>query len=135
MDSIIEQLASQRVWEEYLAYRLKRDRLNWNEFCDTDTFVETERYLPLVSSILEGGSLSIPYKREVNKMGTNKKRVVYSFNDEEMTLLKVMSHLLYKYDETFAPNCYAFRRGVRVADVVTRLYRKVRHREIGRAHV
>ena len=128
MDSIIEQLASQRVWEEYLAYRLKRGRLNWNEFCDTDTFVETERYLPLVSSILEGGSLSIPYKREVNKMGTNKKRVVYSFNDEEMTLLKVMSHLLYKYDETFAPNCYAFRRGVRVADAVTRLYRKVRHR-------
>lgn len=126
MDSIITKLTSQQVWEEFLAYRLKKGKFNWREFEQTDTFVEAEQYLPLVNSIIEGGGLSIPQKRVVNKRGTNKKRVVYSFYEDEMTLLKLLAHMLYKYDGAFANNCYAFRRGVRASDAVRRLYSKVR---------
>ena len=128
MKSIIEQLTTQQIWEELLAYRLKKGRFNWQEFEQTDSFVEGQQYLPLAQQVVDGGSLSIPRKQMVNKLGTNKKRIVYSFKPEEMLLLKVLSHLLYKYDAHFAENCYAFRRGIRVSDAVRRIYRSVRKR-------
>lgn len=130
MSSIIEQLATQQVWEKYLAQRLTKGRFDWETFDQMDSIVENEDYLPLVQSILAGGGLSVPQKHEVNKMGTNKKRVVYSYKDDEMTMLKVVAYLLYKYDNCFASNCYAFRCGIRVSDAVRRVYRSVRKRKM-----
>ncbi len=128
MSSLIQQLASQQVWEEYLAYRLQKGRLNWHEFDDLDGYVERQEYLDIAAHFAAGGRFSIPCKSVINKMGTNKKRVVYSYNDEEMQLLKVLSHLLYKYDDHFAPNCYAFRRGMHAHDAVRRVNRQVRNK-------
>lgn len=130
MSSIIHQLASQNVWEEFLAHRLKKGRLNWNEFEEADDFVASEEYLPVVRNIAAGGSLSAPRKRIINKIGTQKKRVVYTYSPPEMTTLKVLAHLLYKYDTAFAPNSYAFRHGLRASDAVTRVYRQVRGRRM-----
>lgn len=128
MESIVEQLATQQVWERYLAHRLTKGRFDWDAFDQMDSIVEREEYLPLVQSILASGGLSVPQKHEVNKTGSNKKRVVYSYKDDEMTMLKVLSYLLYKYDDCFASNCYAFRRGIRVSDAVRRVYWSVRTR-------
>ena len=125
MSSIIQQLASPQAWEEFLARRLSKGQLNWNEFEAFDKFVEREEYLPVVESIIEGGTFGLPTKRVLNKMGTGKKRVVYTFQPVEMTVLKVLSYLLYKYDSIFAPNCYAFRRGVRASDAVLKVYNAV----------
>ncbi|MBR0339948.1 MAG: hypothetical protein IIX40_07095, partial [Alistipes sp.] len=126
MSSIIQQLATQQVWEEFLAHRLEKGRLNWRAFEAFDDFVEREEYLPVVEAIIAGGSLGLPTKRVLNKMGTGKKRVVYTFAPVEMTVLKVLASLLYRYDSLFAPNCYAFRRGVRASDAVLKVYNAVR---------
>ena len=126
MSSIIQQLATQQVWEEFLAHRLEKGRLNWRAFEAFDDFVEREEYLPVVEAIIAGGSLGLPTKRVLNKMGTGKKRVVYTFAPAEMTVLKVLASLLYKYDSLFAPNCYAFRRGVRASDAVLKVHNAVR---------
>ena len=129
-NGLIEQLASQRVWEEFLAHRLRKGRFSWREFDEADLFVEGEKYLPVAEKILAGGRLEPPCKKIVNKMGTEKKRVVYSYCPEEMAYLKALSFLLYKYDHTFAPNCYAFRRGIRATDAVLKVNKAVRGRHL-----
>jgi hypothetical protein len=95
MESVISQLTRQETWEEFLAYRLMKGRFNWQEFDEADAFVEQQKYLPLTTKIAQVEGLGIPTKKLVNKMGSGKKRVVYSFAPDEMLVLKVIAFLLY----------------------------------------
>jgi retron-type reverse transcriptase len=126
VQSIITQLTRQETWEAFLAYRLMKGRFNWHEFDEADAFVEREAYLPIATKIAEGEGLGIPTKKLVNKMGSGKKRVVYSFAPDEMLVLKLIAFLLYKYDDQFAPNCYAFRRGVKAHDAVFNINKAIK---------
>ena len=118
MESIITRLGTQETWEAFLAYRLQKGRFNWHEFDEADTFVAEKLYKPLSEKIVRGEGVGFPEKLLVNKMGSNKKRVVYRFDDDSMKMLKLLSHLLYRYDDRFAPNCYAFRRGLDAHDAL-----------------
>ena len=124
--SIISQLTLQETWEEFLAYRLLKGRFNWHEFDEADAFVEKKNYLPLATKIALGEGLGLPTKKLINKMGSGKKRVVYSFAPDEMLILKLITFLLYKYDDLFAPNCYAFRRGLKASDAVFKINKAIR---------
>ena len=126
VQSIISQLTLQETWEVFLAYRLLKGRFNWLEFNEVDAFVEREDYLPLATKIAQGEGIGIPTKKLVNKMGSGKKRVVYSFAPDEMLVLKLIAFLLYKYDDQFAPNCYAFRRGLKASDAVFKINKTIR---------
>ena len=130
MTSIITQLTRQDVWEEFLAYRLLKGRFNWHEFKEADSFVEREDYLPLAQKIVQGAGLGIPQKKIINKMGTGKKRVVYSFAPDEMVILKLIAFKLYDYDAYFAPNCYAFRRGIKASDAIYSIRRAIGGRKM-----
>ena len=125
-NSIISLLAQQEAWEDFLAYRLLKGRFDWHEFDEADTYVEQERYLPLATRIAQGENLGIPKKKTINKMGTGKKRVVYSFEPDEMLMLKLIAFLLYKYDSHFSPNCYAFRRGKKAHDAIIAINKAIR---------
>ena len=126
VQSLISQLTLQETWEEFLAYRLLKCRFNWHEFNEADAFVEREDYLPLATKIAQGEGIGIPTKKLVNKMGSDKKRIVYSFAPDEMLVLKLIAFLLYKYDDQFAPNCYAFRRGLKASDAVFKINKSIR---------
>ena len=126
VQSIISQLTLQETWEAFLAYRLLKGRFNWHEFNEADAFVEREDYLPLATKIAQGEGIGIPTKKLVNKMGSDKKRIVYSFAPDEMLVLKLIAFLLYKYDDQFAPNCYAFRRGLKASDAVFKINKAIR---------
>jgi hypothetical protein len=130
MESLITQLSRQDVWDEYIAYRLLKGRFTWHEFREADRFVEKEQYLHLVQRMMQGDGLGIPTKKIVNKMGTGKKRVVYSFAPEAMKVLKVIAFRLYDYDHFFVPNCYAFRRGMKVHDAVLQINRAVANQKM-----
>jgi len=122
---ILEELSQQVTWEEFLTYRLRKGRFNWHEFEVADSFVSEMQYLPLVERMQHGEGLSIPTKHLVNKMGSGKKRVVYSFQEEENNVLKCMAYLLYRYDGQFSPNCYSFRRGLSAHDAVHHILRAI----------
>ncbi|MBR5083493.1 MAG: group II intron reverse transcriptase domain-containing protein [Prevotella sp.] len=130
MESIITQTNRQETWEDFLAYRLMRSRFTWHEFKEADSYVEQEKYLHLAQKIAQGESLGLPTKKIVNKMGTGKKRVVYSFESDEMIMLKLIAYKLYDYDECFAPNCFAFRRGVKAHDAVFHIRRAIGERKM-----
>ena len=127
---ILSQLTRQETWEEFLAYRLMKGRFNWHEFDEADAFVEHEDYLPLATKIANGEGLGIPTKKLVNKMGSGKKRVVYSFKPDEMLILKLIAFLLYRYDDQFSPNCYAFRRGLKASDAIFKINKAVRDQQM-----
>lgn len=130
MESILTQLTRQEAWEEFLAYRLMKGRFNWHAFDEADRFVEQEAYLHLAQRIAQGEGLGIPTKKIVNKMGSGKKRVVYSFAPDEMLILKLIAFRLYKYDACFTPNCYAFRRGVKASDAIFSIRRAIGDRKM-----
>ena len=129
-ESILTQLVRQETWEEFLAYRLMKGRFTWHEFDEADRFVEQEDYLHLAQRILQGEGLGIPKKKIVNKMGTGKKRVVYSFAPDEMVVLKLIAFKLYDYDACFTPNCYAFRRGIKASDAIFRIRQAIGDRRM-----
>jgi len=130
MESILTQLTRQEAWEEFLAYRLMKGRFNWQEFNEADRFVEQEAYLHLAQRIARGEGMGIPTKKIVNKMGSGKKRVVYSFTPDEMVILKLIAFRLYKYDACFTPNCYAFRRGIKASDAIFSIRRAIGDRQM-----
>ena len=120
-ESILQQISSEKAWEKFLAHRLLKGRFSWHSFEEVDTYVENRLYLPWVSRITSGEGLGIPTRMVVNKMGTGKKRIVYCFPQEEMLVLKLIAHLLYRYDGIFSPNCYSFRQGWQAGDAIRRI--------------
>ena len=128
MESIIDRLSEQQTWEEFLTYRLLKGRFNWYEFDEADTYVSEAQYRDVVGRLQRGEPLSVPTHHLVNKMGSGKKRVVYSFPPEEMIVMKAMAFLLYRYDAQLAPNCYSFRRGLTAHDAIHHLVRSIDNR-------
>ena len=128
MDSIITQLADQKAWEELLARRLIKGCYTWRGFEEADSFVGEQKYLDVAQRLGRGESLGFPVKKTVNKVGTNKKRVVYTFGPDEMRAMSLISYLLYRYDHHFAPNCYAFRQGLRPQDAIRSVNKALQHR-------
>ena len=125
MSSILEELSGQGAWEEFLAYRLKKGRFNWNGFEEADSYVASRAYASIARSLSSGDGPGIPEKHLVNKTGTGRKRVVYIYPPESQRVLKLIAHLLYKYDSTLPPNCYSFRRGLTAQKAVLRLIGQV----------
>ena len=130
MESIIDLLADQQPWEELLARRLMRGYYNWHQFEVADLYVEEQGYLPLAHRLTQGESLGIPVKKTINKIGTGKKRAVYTYGPEEMRALSLISYLLYRYDHCFAPNCYAFRQGLHPQDAIRQINKALEHRQM-----
>ena len=125
MDSILAQLQSHQAWEEFLAHRLMKGRFTWPEFVRADAVVAGQEYLPAVTALTCGPGPGIPERMSVNKMGSGKKRTVYSFEEGSTQVLKLLAHLLYKYDAFFAPNLYSFRRGMKASDAIFAIRRRL----------
>ena len=125
MESILHSLVRQETWEAFLAHRLLKGRYTWHAFREADAYVASEQYLEVAARLLRGEGLGIPRKKTVNKMGTGKKRTVYTFPPEETAVLRMIAYLLYRYDSRFSPNCYAFRRGLQASDAIRNLRKEL----------
>ncbi|MCR5429155.1 MAG: reverse transcriptase/maturase family protein, partial [Lachnospiraceae bacterium] len=86
--------------------------------------IDEERYEPVCEGILAGRPFPLPRKSVIAKMGSDKKRVVYTYPAAENTVLKLLTWLiLRKYDGIFSDNLYSFRPGRTAKDAVRRLLR------------
>ena len=130
MGSILSQLGDQAVWEEFLAHRLMKGRFTWSLFSDADDYVASKGYLPVAKAFMDGEGPGVPEKKLVNKMGSARKRTVYCFRPEETRVLKLISYLLYRYDDRFSPGCYAFRRGIKASDAIFRIRKALNGRKM-----
>lgn len=120
--SIIESINNRREWLDFLLYKQNNDSLTKSEENKLKDFIDGERYRYYYELIKRSEfPTDFPHKIIVNKEGTSKKRVVYSFDDEENIVLKFIAFNLYKFDEIFSDSCYSFRRGYGVRDAVRKL--------------
>lgn len=126
--TVLELASREEAWRDFLSYKLDKQHLDAGEEAEVRRFIESAAYLPLCDAWREGGFPSqCPRKSVVNKAGTRKKRIVYSFDGEEGIFLKFIAFQLFRYDRVFSRNCYAFRRNCGVRDAMKRLlaYRKI----------
>ena len=109
--SILDILDRKDKWNEFYEYKLEKGHLTKKEREDLEVFIKEERYLNIASLIKnEDFNFSIPVKKMVNKIGTDKKRIVYCYSDDESMILKFITFHLFKYDNKMSDNCYSFRK-------------------------
>ncbi len=117
-----EQLSQPESWQDFYNYKIEKQHLSVKEQEVLAEYISQEQYGQILSDIISSeNALPLPYKKEVNKSGSSKKRVVYSFPADFNTLLKMISYLLFRYDHLFADNCYAFRRNYGVKNAIQRI--------------
>ena len=121
-ESILQLAEKEECWQEFLAYKKEKQNLSVGEENEVSDFILRRAYLPLCENWKQGRfPATLPLKRIVNKEGTNKKRVVYSYLGDEGIFFKFITFWLYRYDYLFFDNCYAFRRGTGVGKAIRRL--------------
>lgn len=120
--SIMELAATRESWQAFLIYKKEKQHLSSQKEKALQDFIDREGYLPLCQACKENRfPINLPQKRTINKEGSQKKRVVYSFPGDEGIFLKFIAFQLFRFDDCFSANCYAFRRKIGVKDAISRL--------------
>ena len=106
--SLLDSLYDPQTWEEYKQYKLFHGHISPRRQQELEEFISRRLYLPTAKDLC----FSPPEKKTINKSGTQKKRVIYMFPPRQTQVLKLLTHLLYKYDGAFCKSCYSFRKGI-----------------------
>ncbi|MBQ3394250.1 MAG: group II intron reverse transcriptase domain-containing protein [Oscillospiraceae bacterium] len=104
--SILDEVTKREVWEDFLDRKISMQQLTRREEKRLREYIENERY-PVKPEDL---TFSLPEKRVISKFMSSKKRVVYTFTEDETWVLKLIAFLLYRYDDRLPDHCYSFRR-------------------------
>ncbi len=120
--SMLYELQDRAVWEAFLQSKTERRHLSEKQQEAWKEFISGERYRVVTDRITEPDYVfAPPEKISVNKSGTKKKRIVYSFSEEESMVLKLMSHLMYRYDDKISPRCFSFRRDSSAKEAIAQI--------------
>ena len=103
MKSVLECIKEENEWVSFLAYKTERNQLSKREISSLQSFIAEKGYLRDLD-------FDYPVKKELTKMGSSKKRIVYSYKEDETWLLKFIAYKLYRYDDKIPESCYSFRR-------------------------
>jgi len=119
--SLLDLLSDGEVWERF--YKYKTSLIGSEKYVKAlREFIDEKRYISVCENINSGASFPLPKKSVISKMGTQKKRVVYTYPEDENTVLKLLTYLiLRKYDGIFSPGLYSFRPNRTAKDAVRHL--------------
>ena len=116
---LFNDLLDNSKWNEFLEYKLSKDFISKKEKELFSEFILNRKYEKICTKIIAGTYIfSIPKKHLISKGHSTKKRTIYTFNDDEMIILKYISYLLYDYDYLFSPNLYSFRKNTSVKTAI-----------------
>lgn len=125
--SILDEAARPESWQSFYAHKAEGRHLSPDQDKSLREFMAGKAYLPLCA-LWEQNRLpaTLPTKHTINKEGTRKKRIVYSFEGDEGIFLKYIAWQLSRFDDVFCENCYAFRRSYGARDAIDRIRRDPR---------
>ena len=107
---------------EFREYKSRHSHMSNKEFELLDAYIGEKRYRNITDHIFDSDhGFTYPEKRLINKSGTKKKRVVYTFSEDETWVLKLLTWLLYRYDGCLSGSCFSFRRNLTVKDAILRV--------------
>ena len=111
MSSLLDSLNNEDLWNDFLVSKENSKNLPQKVIKEYQEFICNKKYMKIANDIISGSyQFSIPRKVLIGKMGKKKKRTVYIYEETENYILKMLSYLLYKYDNMFSPNLYSFRK-------------------------
>ena len=114
-----EDLVNDAKWNAFLEYKLSKDFISLKEKEVFQDFIQNKKYHNICEALVNDSyTFSIPHKHLISKGRSGKKRTVYTFQEEEMMVLKYISYLLYDYDFLFSPNLYSFRKNSSVKNAI-----------------
>ena len=122
--SLLDLLSDESVWNAFYDY--KRSLACPKDFTrELRSFIDEKRYRPVCEAIAAGRPFPLPRKSVISKMGSEKKRVVYTYPPAENTVLKLLTWLLLRrFDDRFCDGLYSFRPGRTAKDAVRRLLKE-----------
>ncbi len=120
METILNELNNEKIWNNFLKYKIENNLLTNSEEKHIKEYILNKKYENIANSIINGTYIfSYPVKHCINKIGKNKKRIIYTFNEDEMMILKLLSFLLLeRYNPKFSKNCYSFRKHYSVKNAI-----------------
>ena len=122
--SLLAELSDKNNWIAYREHKVMGQHISKYELKYLDLFIEEDRYLKITERIFDADiPFDYPRKKTVNKSGTNKKRVVYTYSPDEMLVLKLMMFLLNRYEIRLNPRCYSFRKTKTVKGAIGEIVR------------
>lgn len=131
MDFFSKMLEDERL-DSFLEYRMDRQIPDFRVE-GMQRYLKSPKYREDVLRIKNGDYyFSLPVKKFIPKSYTNKKRTVYHFEEDEMTLLRVMSYILHDYEYLFPRELYSFKKGVSAKNFL-HYYQK--HPNLGKMYV
>ena len=123
---IIDRLTSEEVWNAFLKKRELQGSMSLDELDGLRSFILSKEYLPVAEKLRRGEYVfPIPVMREINRLSSKKKRIVYTFPEVYSNILKVISFLLHEYDDAFAKNLYSFKEHTGVKNAVLNVTSKI----------
>ena len=108
--SLLDKLDNPLIWQQFLDYKQEKGHLSRSEESALKELVASKAYLGVARALQAGEPLPPPQKLRLNKLGTQRKRIVYAFEPDTMWVLKLLAWLLFCFDERQPPGCYSFRR-------------------------
>ena len=119
--SVLDRLSDRDLWEEFIG---KKEELDVNSR-------KAEHYRKMllggkcVATILDVSKgkhvFSVPKKKLISRFHSGKKRTVYTYRQDEMLALRLLSFALHDYDYLFSDALYSFRSGYGVRDAIRKL--------------
>ena len=88
MESLLDTLSKKETWEEFLEYKSDKNQLSKKEIQQLSVFIAEERYKEICKDFV----FSYPVKKEIARMGSAKKRIVYSYSEDETWVLKLLAY-------------------------------------------
>lgn len=121
--SLLDYIAMELVWEKF--YEYKQSLACPKQFtAELRKYIDDKAYLSICESIQKGDDFPIPEKSVISKMGSEKKRIVYTYPEAENTVLKLITWLMLReYDDLFSEGLFSFRPGHTAKDAMRRLLR------------
>lgn len=105
--SIIDEIKKEKNWKSYLQYKKNNNLLTDKE----QKYIKQNKYINIANEITNGEYTFNPPKRRLVNNAGDKRKIVYTYNEDETMILKLISFLIMqKYDDKFSPNCYSFRK-------------------------
>ena len=122
--SMLDLLTDSALWQEFYNYKEADGHMGKTELAALQAWIDQAGYQSVADNIRAGRPFPHPCRKDLSKLGSDKKRVVYTYPEDENRVLKLLTFLLQReYDHLFADNLYSFRPRKGVRDAVLRLIR------------
>lgn len=108
-------------WEEFYDNFSSNEHVYKNDIKILREYIDSEKYLEILREYENTGMFPVPRLIMLSKKGTDKKRTVFSFDEDVSWILKFYGFFLHEYDGIFSDNLYSFRKERSVKTAVNRL--------------